>query len=140
MEKGVLRQVLITLLVLIALILVLAIIFYQFLPTNKIVPVKVTEYKTPESVSQEINNNTSEQEFSSVNELLEITDSDLSKYKSTKSYNPGKSDPFSEVEEDPTGAVDISSTGSKSSTSTSTEDKNTTDNYYKASGLDKGSK
>lgn len=140
MEKGVLRQVLITLLVLIALILVLAIIFYQFLPTNKIVPVKVTEYKTPESVSQEINDNTSEQEFSSVNELLEITDSDLSKYKSTKSYNPGKSDPFSEVEEDPTGAVDISSTGSKSSTSTSTEDKNTTDNYYKASGLDKGSK
>lgn len=138
MEKGVLRQVLITLLVLIALILVLAIIFYQFLPTNKIVPVKVTEYKTPESVSQEINDNTSEQEFSSVNELLEITDSDLSKYKSTKSYNPGKSDPFSEVEEDPTGAVDISSTGSKSSTST--EDKNTTDNYYKASGLDKGSK
>lgn len=140
MEKGVLKQVLITLLVLIALILVLAIIFYQFLPTNKIVPVKVTEYKTPESVSQEINDNTSEQEFSSVNELLEITDSDLSKYKSTKSYNPGKSDPFSEVEEDPTGAVDISSTGSKSSTSTSTEDKNTTDNYYKASGLDKGSK
>ena len=140
MEKGVLRQVLITILVLIALILVLAIIFYQFLPTNKIVPVKVTEYKTPESVSQEINDNTSEQEFSSVNELLEITDSDLSKYKSTKSYNPGKSDPFSEVEEDPTGAVDISSTGSKSSTSTSTEDKNTTDNYYKASGLDKGSK
>lgn len=140
MEKGVLRQVLITLLVLIALILVLAIIFYQFLPTNKIVPIKVTEYKTPESVSQEINDNTSEQEFSSVNELLEITDSDLSKYKSTKSYNPGKSDPFSEVEEDPTGAVDISSTGSKSSTSTSTEDKNTTDNYYKASGLDKGSK
>lgn len=140
MEKGVLRQVLITLLVLIALILVLAIIFYQFLPTNKIVPVKVTEYKTPESVSQEINDNTSEQEFRSVNELLEITDSDLSKYKSTKSYNPGKSDPFSEVEEDPTGAVDISSTGSKSSTSTSTEDKNTTDNYYKASGLDKGSK
>ena len=140
MEKGVLRQVLITLLVLIALILVLAIIFYQFLPTNKIVPVKVTEYKTPESVSQEINDNTSEQEFSSVNELLEITDSDLSKYKSTKSYNPGKSDPFSEVEEDPTGAVDINSTGSKSSTSTTTEDKNTTDNYYKASGLDKGSK
>lgn len=140
MEKGVFRQVLITLLILIALILVLAIIFYQFLPTNKIVPTKVTAYKTPESVAQEINDNTTEQEFSSVNEILEITDSDLSKYKSTKSYNPGKSDPFSEVEDETSASVDINSSNSKSTTSTTTEDKNTTDNYYKASGLDKGSK
>lgn len=151
MAKNVLKQVVITLLIVIAIILILAIIFYQYLPTNKIIPAKVSEYETPESVKAEISENKTEQEFSSENEVIEVTDSDLAIYKSTQSYNPGKSDPFAKVESENANTTSASSS-STSSTTTVTQngegaksssqvvDKNTTDNYYKSSGIEPGTK
>lgn len=140
MAKEVFKQILIGILIVLLIALVLAIIFYQFIPTNKVIPTDVTAYQTPESVRAEINENVTEQEFTSVNEVFEITDSDLSIYQAKKSYNPGKSDPFKEYTSNDieTESSDESSTtpsSSSANSSTTSEDSNTTDNYYKQSGI-----
>lgn len=155
MSKTITKQIFIILLTCIAIMLVAALIFYQYIPSNKIVPAKVQAYQTPDSIQAEIEDSTN-QELMQQNELYEITDSNLEQYKSNKSYNPGKSDPFSEYSEESNPA----STKSKSSGSSSQEgddtnknnesgksdkggsktDQNTTDNYYTASNISKGTK
>ena len=143
MGKRVFKQIIVISLTIITVCLAFAIILYKYIPTNKVIPAKVTEYSTPESVEAEIKESTTEQEFSSKNETYEITDSDLSLFQSNKSYNPGKSDPFKEYKEE---TDNVTSSGKQPSgkqaknSETNAEDKNTTDNYYKASGIGTGSK
>lgn len=93
MVKTVLKEVCIMLLLCVAIVLVLGVIFYDSIPSNKVVPNKLAEYKTPENVQTEI-----EEKISGINKVevsYEITSSDLTLYKQTHSYTPGKPDPFS---------------------------------------------
>ena len=142
--NNVFKQIMIIFLTVITVALVFAIIFYKFIPTNRVIPTKVPAYSTPESVEAEIKESNTEVEFSSENQIYEITDSDLSLYQSKRSYNPGKSDPFKEYSEGTDGTNTTgntnSSDGKTTNTATSTEDKNVTDNYYKSSGIGTGSK
>lgn len=148
MKKQVFKQTITILLSIVLIVLIFAIIFYKYIPTNKILPTKVQAYKTPESIEQEIQESATEKEFESTNEVYEVTDSDLSMYQSKKSYTPGKSDPF-KTESEQTGNTSNSNVASTSASSsetsvggvtTATENKNVTDNYYKASGIGTGSK
>ena len=141
MGKEVFKQTLIIILACIAILLALALIFYRYIPSNKVIPSKVQAYAMPENVKEEISGKT-EEELREQSQIYEVTDADLDMYKSSKSYNPGKSDPFSkEVEQTsnttPTNATSGSGNGGTSNTSV---DRNTTDNYYTASNLSKGSK
>ena len=148
--KKILKKVIIVFLTVLTVALVFAIIFYKYIPTNKVIPTKVPAYSTPESVEAEIKESNTEIEFASENQVYEITDSDLSQYQSKRSYNPGKSDPFKEYTEssdDGNNGTSNAQNGSPSSSDgktnsggTSTENKNVTDNYYKASGIGTGSK
>ena len=148
--KKILKKVIIVFLTVLTVALVFAIIFYKYIPTNKVIPTKVPAYSTPESVEAEIKESNTETEFASENQVYEITDSDLSQYQSKRSYNPGKSDPFKEYTEssdDGNNGTSNAQNGSPSSSDgktnsggTSTENKNVTDNYYKASGIGTGSK
>ena len=161
MTKQVTKQILIILLACIAIVLILALIFYQYIPSNKIVPAKVQAYTTPESIKSEIEDSLNEQSVMAQSELYEITDSDLENYKSNKSYNPGKSDPFASYTEESDSSEEASSAATKEkSAGSSTQEKgnsgnsesnnnneksskvdaNTTDNYYTASNVNKGTK
>lgn len=143
MFKTLAKQFIIMLLICVAIGLILAIIFYQYIPSNKIVPSKVEEYQTSESIKAEIQDKTENFDLGSSEQNYEITDSDLNLYKRTGSYDPGKMDPFAEVSEDTT-SVDTSTPGSTNASSGSnvvdntkstTKNVNATDNYYKASGV-----
>lgn len=93
MIKSVLKEVCIMLLLCIAIVLILGVIFYDSIPSNKAVPNKLSAYTTPENVQTEI-----DEEVSGMNKVevsYEITSSDLTLYKQTQSYTPGKPDPFS---------------------------------------------
>lgn len=158
MTKQVTKQILIILLACIAIVLILALIFYQYIPSNKIVPAKVQAYSTPESIKSEIEDSLNEQSMMAQSELYEITDSDLENYKSNKSYNPGKSDPFASYSEESESVDGASSTTAKDKNASSSAqekgnsesksndeksskvDANTTDNYYTASNINKGTK
>ena len=93
MVKSVFKEICIMLLLCIAIVLILGVIFYDSIPSNKAVPNKLSAYTTPENVQSEI-----DEEVSGMNKVevsYEITSSDLTLYKQTQSYTPGKPDPFS---------------------------------------------
>ena len=144
MTKLVFKQVVMTFLIIIVACLILAVVFYQYLPNNKIVPAKVSAYATPQNIASEITDgNTSE--YKSSEQTYELTDSDLAVFKSKKSYNPGKSDPFDEYngtsEEQEESSDSLSETKVESTNSKGANvDKNTTDNYYTAAGIGHGTK
>lgn len=147
MVKNIIKQVIIAILLCIIIGLVLAVILYQYIPTNAMVPTKVEAYATPENIATEIQDSVQEQTYETTNTLLEVTDSDLSTYKSTGSYNPGKSNPFSDsVEDDSSASTD--SQKSEETSGKSTDPSNTssqkktdsTDNYYQNAGIGRGTK
>lgn len=91
MLKSVIKEIFIVLLLCIAILLVLGILFYDYIPTNKNIPEKEA-YVTPEDVKKEIGENISETE--KVEITYEVTDSDLDLYKQSGSYEEGKANPF----------------------------------------------
>ena len=140
MAKKIFKEVFIILLVCVAIILIMAVIFYNYMPTNKIIPAKVTAYKTPENIEAEITEDTigsyttQEQEYT-------IDDTDLSKYQATQSYNPGKPDPFAEYSEANVITNNIDDTGANSSNNNNQNvDENVTDNYYTSQNVSAGTK
>ena len=93
MIKSIFKEICIMILLCIAIVLVLGVIFYDSIPTNKVVPNKLSAYTTPENVRTEI-----DETITGVNKVevsYEITGSDLNLYKQTHSYTAGKPDPFS---------------------------------------------
>lgn len=143
MFKTLIKEFCIVLLITLAVGLILALIFYQYLPSNKIIPSKITAYSTPEDVAKEIEEE-EEEELEALNTVYTITDADLSLYKSEKSYNPGKVDPFAESagtsEESGGSGVSAPSASGGQTASSPDVNKNTTDNYYTASGVGSGTK
>lgn len=94
MVKSVIKEIIIMLLLCVAIVLILGILFYDYIPTNKIVPTKEA-YTTPETVKVEINEQITEIEKTEIS--YEITGSDLNLYKQSSSYKPGKANPFALV-------------------------------------------
>ena len=134
MAKTFFKEFFIILLICVAIILIMAVIFYNYIPTNKIIPAKVTAYKTPENLQTEITEDTIGS-YTTQEKEYTIENSDLSKYQVTQSYNPGKPDPFSAStivenvnEEEPNGG------NTNTGTSTNT-DPNSTGTFFNDQGL-----
>lgn len=137
MIKSVIKETFIMLLLCIAIGLILGILFYDYIPTNRVIPSKEA-YLTPENVKIEINEQITEIEKTEIS--YEITDSDLNIYKQTSSYKPGKKDPFSLVAE----TVDNNVAGSTNSDDNTGEgqiknntssDKNSTGTFFEDEGI-----
>ena len=144
-KSSIVKQIFISILLLVILCLALAIAFYQFLPSNKVVPTKVTAYATPQNIISEVTEDATEKEIKPQELTYYISDHDLDLHQRAKSYNPGKSDPFEEYSEEPTGENpsgnnDNNNNPSSNGNQNNTKDPNTVDNYYTASGLNKGTK
>lgn len=92
MVKSIIKEIFIMLLLCVAIALILLILFYDYIPTNRVIPTKEA-YVTQENVKAEIAEQITELEKTEIS--YEITDADLNLYKQTSSYKPGKSDPFS---------------------------------------------
>lgn len=140
MIKSIVKETFIMLLLCIAIVLILGILFYDYIPTNKVIPNKEA-YSTPENVKIEINEQVTEIEKTEVS--YEITDSDLNIYKQTSSYKPGKKDPFSLATETSKNNVNIDinnneydSTGEgKEKNDTTSTDENSTDTFFDDEGI-----
>lgn len=144
MVKSIIKEIVIILLLLIALILALGVLFYDYIPNNKTVP-SVLTYKTSDSLSREITEQIVEEE--PVLLTYEITSDDLKSLENTNDYNRGKVNPFStyedpepntEDENNGTGVNSISgnvntSSGNASSGNTN-RNNNTSNTFYKNTG------
>ena len=140
--KRFLKELMITVLLCIALVLILAVIFYDYIPINKTIPEPV-EYAMPESLSEvkEELKNAVEEEEEKIIVTYEIDDSDLNGYKKQGSYKEGKVDPFSVTIESPTNTTnnnnDLNTINNPNTTDTKEEQENpdSTGTFFEESGM-----
>jgi len=114
MIKSVIKEIIIMLLLCIAIVLIIGILFYDYIPTNKIVPTKQA-YETPNNVKEEVNETITELDMEKTTISYEITDADLNIYKQTSSYKPGKANPFELKAEQPENVETDSNNGQNGS-------------------------
>lgn len=135
MAKTIIKEIFIILLVCIAIVLVMALVFYEYVPSNKSIPAKVEAYKTPANIQTEITENTIES-YTTQEHDYTIENTDLSKYQASQSYNPGKANPFEEYSDSTNGG----NTGTENKVQNNNVDKNVTDNYYTSQNVESGTK
>ena len=81
MFKSVIKEILIMLLLCVAIVLILGVIFYNYIPTNKAIPNKLAAYTTPENVKTEIEEEVEAAEKEEI--TYQIDGTDLKLYKAT---------------------------------------------------------
>lgn len=154
MAKNVIREIIIILLLCLAIILVLGILLYEYVPMTKTIPNPVS-YTVPEGVEEELQDTSDDVLLSFNNESEEIDSTELNNYERINNYQPGKANPFSSYQEVTSTSGENttssnSSTGGSTSSGTSSTGNNTTntttssDNQTSSSGgqffQDKGTK
>lgn len=114
--KVIIKEVFIILLLCVAIFLLMAFIFYNQLTMGGDIPENVAAYTTPAEIKEEITQDIAQYPMQNVS--FEITDSDLTIYRRSKSYDPGKKDPFSDAALGTTSTIIKSGSGNTSSDST----------------------
>lgn len=128
MFKSVIKEILIMLLLCVAIVLILGVIFYNYIPTNKAIPNKLAAYTTPENVKTEIEEEVEAAEKEEI--TYQIDGTDLKLYKSTHGYTTGKTNPFSAS----TSVDNVENTENNTETNTNV-DKNSTGTFYNNTGM-----
>lgn len=123
MAKSIIKEIIIMLLLCLAIILVLGILLYEYVPITKTIPNEVA-YTTPENVKQELLSS-SEVDDSRIIMTYEINSDDLSNYRRVQDYVPGKANPFSSYE---TTAETPNENGSATGETNSTDNNSGTTN------------
>lgn len=126
MAKTILKEVIIFLLLLIVIALVLGVLFYDYIPNNKIVPTALKPYELSEEVQEELNE-TMSRSSENIVKTYYIDSSDLSVYASTKDYNKGKVNPFEDYTSQQTTNSTVTN-NNKNTTSASNSTENQTSN------------
>ena len=72
--------------------MIIGVVFYDYIPTNKVIPSTVEPYTTSNTIKEEINQEITE--FQKQTIVMEITDSDLKIHKQERSYDSGKINPL----------------------------------------------
>lgn len=96
MAKNVIKEIIILLILCLAIILLLGILLYEYVPMSKTVPNPVS-YTTPEDVQQELASS-SDVDNSQIILTYEVDSTDLNNYERINDYQPGKANPFSSYE------------------------------------------
>lgn len=114
MGKIVFRETIIALLVSIAVLLILSVVLYNYMPSNKVIP-ETVEYTPTKEIQEQLNAEVDEAQDTT--EPYKVTANDLENYEKTNEYNPGKANPFAAASEPSTGGT----TGGNTSGGTTTD-------------------
>ena len=115
MGKSIAKEIIIGLLLCLAILLVLAVLMYSYIPNNKVVPEPVS-YTVPEEAKKVLEETA--MDTSQVILTYEVNSSDLSTAQRTNDYNPGKVNPFSSYQTQTSTAEDTGTTGTSTAGST----------------------
>ena len=134
MAKKVIKEIFIMILLLIAIILIFSVLFYEYIPMNKTLPAKIA-YQRPIEVEKEIQQ-AEIKDTAPVNIIYQIEAADLTRYEKTNDYNPGKRNPFSALTSTaPTSGNTTGGTGSSGSSGTgSSQSTDNTGGYFNNAG------
>jgi hypothetical protein len=124
MAKTIIRETIIILLLCLAIILVLGVVLYNYVPTNKIVPEQVSYTQT-----EEVKNAIEESAVDNTQVILtyEIDETDLNNYEKVRDYKPGKTNPFSSYQKDENETTEQTNTVNTTNTANG-ENNQTTNN------------
>lgn len=131
--KSIIKEILIILLLCCAICLILGVIFYEYIPTNKVVPSTVEQYKTSNTVKEEIDQEVVD--YQKQNITFEVTDSDLSLYKKSDTYDPGKANPFVASSTNSVAGNVTTGNTTTGSGSTTTTNPDSTNHFFNNTGL-----
>ena len=138
MVKSVLKEVIIILLLSIAILLILMVLFYDYIPMSKVIPERA-EYVTPNEVQEELAEEVTQN--NTVPITYSITDADLNIYKQSGTTVEGKSNPFA-LEETTTTTENNQNTGTTNNNSTTNDDnddtgvdRNSTGTFFNDTGI-----
>ena len=92
MTKTIIKEVGIFLLLLICIALILGIVFYDYIPSSKTVPIKKQAYTLPEDVQEELNKSVTAGQ--NIVKTFYLDSTDLDAYESSNEYDSGKANPF----------------------------------------------
>lgn len=137
MIKNIIKETIIVLLLTLAIILILGVMLYEYVPANKIIPEKVS-YTTPEKIKTELQTD-SNVDDTQVIITYQIDSTDLNNYKKIQEYVPGKKNPFETIEKEEKNENTSSNGTNNNQTNTNTnsnKDNNTSTGYLP----DKGTK
>lgn len=121
MSKNIIKEIIMILLLALAIILVLGVLLYEYVPANKIIPKKIS-YTTPEEVKTELETDVNEND----EELYvdyHIDSTQIRNYQKIQEYVPGRKNPFGTLESEETstttndGKQNNNSTSNKENTS-----------------------
>lgn len=124
MAKTIIKEIFIFLLLLVVIALVLGVIFYDYVPNNKVVPTALKPYQLTEEVREELNE-TMSRSSENIVKTYYIDSSDLSAYATTKDYNKGKVNPFEDYTSENTTNNTTNNTNTKNTNTTGNKTTNT---------------
>ena len=119
MSKNVLREIIILLLLTLAIILLLGVLLYEYVPMNKVIPETVTYTATDET--RKAIEEQSAQDDGTVVLSYEVTSTDLKNYKKVNDYKAGRKNPFSAASSDTTGSTGTTSNNGQTSNNGSSQ-------------------
>ena len=128
MFKKIIKETIIVLLLTLAIILVLGVLLYEYVPANKIIPEKVS-YTTPEEAKTEL-----EADVNENNEELyidyHIDSAQIKNYQKIQEYVPGRKNPFGTLDntDNIKNSTGVTNQGKENNTSNSEETKNSETN------------
>ncbi len=129
MAKTIFKEIIIMLLLCLAIIIVLGLLLYDYVPMSKVVPEPVS-YTTPEEVQQELKE-AGEVDESQVIMTYQVDSTTLNNYKTINKYKPGKANPFSSYEENENNKTTDTKNNGKNSGNNSTNSINSKENDSK---------
>ena len=124
MAKKVIKEMIIILLICLAIILILGVLLYEYVPSNKIIPDEVS-YTTPEAVQEELSKS-EDVENDEIILTYSVDSTDLDNYERINTYVPGKPNPFSPYDETTTSGENTTQNGSSTGASGNTGSGNST--------------
>ena len=130
MDKNLIKDIIISFLIIIAIILLIIVICYDKVSIGKVIP-KIEEYKLSDDIKNEIDQESADNQTEIVT-TYQIDSSDLKQYEKTKEYNKGKKNPFA-AEETSSNNTNTEEEGT-SDTNESTSSNSTNTNFYEDEG------
>lgn len=128
MAKTIIKELIIMLLLCLAIILILGVLLYGYVPTNKIIPEKVS-YTVPDNIKEELEKTLSKDNLEVIL-TYEVDSTDLNNYEKIKKLNTGKPNPFSSYEQENLEGENNTNNNSSTTNNNSSSNTNATSNGY----------
>ncbi len=119
--KTMIKEIIIVLLLVLAILLVLGVFLYDYIPMNKVVP-KIEQYETPNNIKEELEKTVEDTQDMMTPIIREINGNDLKIYEKTKDYQKGKVNPFADTTNTVTSSTTNQTNANENKTNTTNPD------------------